>query len=176
MKKIVIILFGLAFSSLSAAMAGGIDAENNGGLIMKVTSPEFENNEFIPKKFTCRGEDINPTLIIENIPKEAKTLALIFDDPDAPMATWIHWVVFDIPVVSRIEEDSVPGKQGINDFGRLNYGGPCPPSGAHRYFFKVYALDRELNLEEGISKTELEKGMSGHILAKAELIGLYKKQ
>ena len=145
------------------------------GLVMKLKSPDFENNAFIPKKFTCIGEDINPTLIIENIPKEAKTLALIFDDPDAPMGTWVHWVVFDIPVVLRIEEDSIPGKQGINNFGRLNYGGPCPPSGTHRYFFKVYALDAELNLEEGITKIELEKAMAGHILAKAELIGLFKK-
>ncbi len=143
---------------------------------MKLKSPEFKNNEYMPKKFTCRGENINPALIIDGIPPETKSLALIFDDPDAPMGTWVHWVVFNIPVISRIEEDSVPGKQGINDFGRLNYGGPCPPFGTHRYFFKVYALDAELNSEEGIAETELEKAMTGHILARAELIGLYKKQ
>jgi len=114
-------------------------------------------------------------LIIEDIPPEAKSLALIVDDPDAPMGTWIHWVVFDIPVVSKIEEDSIPGKQGINDFGKKNYGGPCPPSGTHRYYFKTYALDTELNLEEGISKKNLEKAMEGHIMDKAELIGLYKR-
>ena len=145
------------------------------GLVMKLKSPEFENNMFIPKKFTCSGENINPALIIENIPEEVKSLALIFNDPDAPMGTWVHWVVFNIPVISRIEEDSVPGKQGINDFGRLNYGGPCAPFGTHRYFFKAYALDTKLNLEEGLTKADLEKAMASHILAKAELIGLYKK-
>lgn len=143
---------------------------------MKLSSPEFEHNGFIPKKFTCQGEDVNPTLVIEDIPDGTKSLALIMDDPDAPMGTWVHWVVFNIPVISRIEENSVPGKQGINDFGRLNYGGPCPPSGTHRYFFKLYALDTELDLGEGITKKELEEAMEGHILQKVELIGLYKKQ
>ena len=142
---------------------------------MKITSPEFEHNGFIPKKFTCQGEDINPALNIEGIPEETKSLALINDDPDAPGGMWVHWVVFDIPLIVKIDEDSIPGKQGINDFRRRDYGGPCPPSGTHRYFFKVYALDRELNLKEGISKKELEKVMHGHILDKAELIGLYKK-
>ena len=142
---------------------------------MKITSPDFKHNEFIPKKFTCQGEDINPALIIESIPKEAKSLAMIVDDPDAPMGTWVHWVVYDIGVVERIEENSIPGKQGSNNFGRKNYGGPCPPSGTHRYFFKIYALDQMLNLKEGLSKQELEKAMQGHILEKAELIGLYRK-
>lgn len=142
---------------------------------MKITSPEFGNNEFIPKKFTCEGNDINPCLIIEDITKQAKSLALIVDDPDAPMGTWVHWVVYDIPVVSKIDEHSIPGKQGSNDFGRKDYGGPCPPSGTHRYFFKIYALDTQLNLTEGINKETLEKAMQGHILDKAELIGLYKR-
>ena len=143
---------------------------------MKLRSPEFENNKFIPKKFTCQGDDVNPALIIEDVPADAKSLALIVDDPDAPMGTWVHWVVFDIPVVSKIEENSIPGKQGRNNFGRENYGGPCPPSGTHRYFFKIYALDKELNLNKGISKQALEDAMQGHILGEAELIGLYKKQ
>jgi len=142
---------------------------------MKITSSDFENNGHIPPKFTCQGEDINPPLLIDGIPEGTKTLALIVDDPDAPMGTWIHWVVFNIPVVSKIEENTIPGKQGSNDFGRKDYGGPCPPSGTHRYFFKIYALDSKLNLEEGTSKQELEKGMQGHILDNAELIGLYKK-
>jgi hypothetical protein len=146
-----------------------------GGVNMKISSPEFENNKFIPKKFTCEAEDISPTLIIEVIPKEAKSLALIVDDPDAPMGTWVHWVVFNIPIVNRIEENNIPGRQGINDFGRGNYGGPCPPSGTHRYFFKIYALDKMLNLNEGITKEGLENAMVGHILDKAELVGLYKK-
>ena len=156
-------------------VALGIGNAEEGGVSMKILSPEFENDGFIPKKFTCQGEDVSPTLIIENIPKEAKSLALIVDDPDAPMGTWVHWVVFDIPLINRIEENSIPGKQGSNDFGRKDYGGPCPPSGTHRYFFKIYALDKILNLTEGITKKELEKAMEGHILGQSELIGLYKK-
>ncbi len=142
---------------------------------MKITSPEFEHNGFIPKKFTCQGEDINPPLNFQDIPPATKSLVLIVDDPDAVGGMWVHWVVFDIPPTAKIDEDSIPGKQGINDFRRRDYGGPCPPSGTHRYFFKLYALDKELNLKEGASKKELEKAMQGHILDKAELIGLYKK-
>ena len=142
---------------------------------MKLTSPEFGNGNKIPRKFTCEGDDFNPTLIIEDIPAGAKSLALIVDDPDAPMGTWVHWVSFNIPVVSQIDEDSIPGKQGLNDFGRKDYGGPSPPSGTHRYFFKLYALDTVLNLNEGINKEALEEAMEGNILDKAELIGLYKK-
>jgi len=129
----------------------------------------------MPKKFTCQGEGISPALRFEEIPERTKSLALIVDDPDAVTGMWVHWVVFDIPVISGIDEDSIPGKQGTNDFCRYNYGGPCPPSGTHRYFFKLYALDSELNLDEGISKEELEQAMQGHILEKSELIGLYKK-
>lgn len=140
---------------------------------MRVTSPAFENDGIIPVKFTCDGEDINPELIIEGIPRETQALVLIVDDPDAPAGTWLHWLVFDIPVVSRIAENSIPGKQGINDFGKINYGGPCPPRHTHRYFFKVFALDKKLNLKEGINRPVLEKAMQGHILDKAELFGLY---
>lgn len=142
---------------------------------MKILSPEFENNGFIPQKFTCQGEDINPGLIIEDQPNAAQSLALIVDDPDASRGTWVHWVVFDIPLINSIKENSVPGKQGRNDSGRNEYGGPCPPSGTHRYFFKLYALDKKLDLAEGITKQELEKAMQGHILEQGELIGLYKK-
>lgn len=175
MQKIFFILFvGLCLIGNSAEL--GETAEFPiGGNEMKITSPEFKNNEFIPKKFTCEGNDVNPTLIIEDIPKEAKSLALVVDDPDAPMGTWVHWVVYDIAAVSKIDENSIPGKQGSNDFGRKDYGGPCPPSGTHRYFFKIYALDTQLNLAEGISKKTLEKAMNGHILDKAELIGLYQR-
>ena len=143
---------------------------------MKLESPEFENNGFIPKKFTCDGEDVNPGLIIEDIPEGTKRLALIVEDPDAPMGTWVHWIVFNIHVTDIIEENSVPGTQGTNDFRKLEYGGPCPPSGTHRYFFKLYALDEKLhNIEEGCKKKELEEDMEGHILATAELVGLYER-
>ena len=142
---------------------------------MKLTSPAFENGSNIPSKFTCEGLDINPELIIEGIPAQAKSMALIVDDPDAPMKTWVHWVIYDMPPVNKIAENSVPGKQGINDFRRKNWGGPCPPSGTHRYYFKIYALDKMLGFDEGINKAALEKAMEGHTLAKAELVGLYKR-
>ena len=143
---------------------------------MNITSPAFEHNQMIPKKFTCQERDVNPTLMIADVPAGTKSLALIMDDPDAPMGTWVHWVVFDIlPTTKEIKEASIPGKQGMNTFGRLNYGGPCPPSGTHRYFFKLYALDTLLDLKEGVNKNDLEKAMAGHTLQKTELIGLYKK-
>lgn len=146
-----------------------------GGENMKITSPEFQNNQLMPGKFTCDGENINPALIIENIPDGTKSLVLIMDDPDATRGTFVHWVIFDIPVTSKIEEDSSPGKQGNNTAGERQYHGPCPPSGTHRYFFKLYALDTVLNLNEGTTKVQLETAMVNHILGKAELIGLYKR-
>jgi len=143
---------------------------------MKVASPEFKNSAYMPQRFSCDGDGVNPALDIEGIPREAKSLALIVDDPDAPIGTYVHWVVFDIPVIARIEENSVPGKQGINTSGRNDYVSPCPPKGTHRYFFKIYALDTMLNLEENISKGALEKAMQGHILGQAQTIGLCKRK
>lgn len=171
MKRTVFLLAVSIFVATVLSMAD----ENRIDTAMKLKSPEFENNGFIPKKFTCQGEDINPALIIEGIPEGTKSLILIVDDPDAPMGTWVHWVLYNVPVVSSIEEDSVPGDQGITDFGTNGYGGPCPPSGTHRYFFKIYALDTELDLKQGPRKKDLEKAMKDHILGKAELIGRYKK-
>jgi len=144
-------------------------------LAMKITSPEFKNSQFIPAKFTCQGKGVNPGLIIEGIPEQAKSLALIMNDPDALSGDFVHWVLYDIPVTSRIDENTIPGKQGINSLGRLAYVSPCPPTGAHRYFFKIYALDKMLNYDEGLSKLELESEISAHLLDKAELIGLYQK-
>lgn len=142
---------------------------------MKIASSEFKHNESIPRKYTCQGQDINPPLTIEDIPPGTKSLALIVDDPDAPGGMWVHWVVYNIPVTKEIAENSVPGNQGINDFNRKDYGGPCPPSGTHRYFFKIYALDTVLGPEGVVSKKQLEEKISGHILGQAEIIGLYKK-
>lgn len=142
---------------------------------MKITSPSFEHNEPMPKTYTCDGEDINPSLRISEIPEEAVSLALIMDDPDAVSGTFVHWVVYGIPPQEEIGEDSVPGRQGMNDFGRKDYGGPCPPSGTHRYFFRLYALDEELELEEGLSRDELEEAMEGHVIDRAEVIGLYSR-
>ncbi len=154
-------------------MCAGAYAE---GGEMKIKSPVFEDNGMIPSKYTCEGGDINPPLIMEDIPEGTQSLALIVDDPDAPMGTWVHWVVFNMDVVDTIEEDSVPGTLGSNDFGRKDYGGPCPPSGTHRYFFKLYALDGRLGLEEGAGKDDLERVMKDHIIEEARIIGLYKKR
>lgn len=142
---------------------------------MKLTSPAFPHNSIIPKKYTCQGEDISPPLTISDIPEGTVSLALINDDPDAPMGTWDHWLIWNIKPTSEIKENSAPGTQGKNSWGRNDYGGPCPPSGTHRYFFKLYALDCELDLAKGATKAELQASMEGHIVAQAELIGLYKK-
>jgi Raf kinase inhibitor-like YbhB/YbcL family protein len=147
-----------------------------GGQAMKLTSSAFTHNQSIPQKYTCQGEDVSPPLTIEGAPAQTKSFAIIVDDPDAPMGTWVHWVVFNISPTEYIAEDTNPGMQGINDFGKEDYGGPCPPFGTHRYFFKLYALDDTLDLPPGIKKKQLEKAMEGHILAKAEMIGLYKKK
>jgi len=144
---------------------------------MKITSLDFANNSKIPVRFTGDGEDINPNLIIEDVPENTKSLVLIVDDPDAPVGIWDHWIVFDIsPEVRIIKEDSIPegGVQGKNSWGENKYGGPNPPSGTHRYFFKIFALDIRLNLREGATKEEVERAMENHIIDKAELIGLYR--
>ncbi len=142
---------------------------------MRILSPAFSHNTMIPKKYTCQGRDISPPLEITEIPAGAVTLVLIHDDPDAPGVTWDHWILYNISPVGSIKEDFIPGVQGRNSWGRNDYGGPCPPSGTHRYFFKVYALDVQLNLPEGATKKQVENAMDGHILGKTELIGLYRK-
>lgn len=141
----------------------------------KISSPQFEHKGSIPIKYTCDGEDVNPPLIIDGIPEKAKSLVLIMDDPDAPMGTWVHWVVWNVPLINTIEENSVPGVEGINDFNRHGYGGPCPPSGSHRYFFKVYALTTELDLNTSSTKKDVERAMEDSIITKAELVGLYSR-
>jgi Raf kinase inhibitor-like YbhB/YbcL family protein len=142
---------------------------------LSVSSPAFENKKLIPAKYTCDGDDVNPPLTIEGVPEEAKSLVLIVDDPDAPMGTWDHWIVWNIPPTSKIEENTVPGTEGMNTYRKHSYGGPCPPGGTHRYFFKVYALDVRLDLSPNSNKKDAEKAMQGHMLAKGELIGLYRR-
>jgi hypothetical protein len=144
---------------------------------MKLTSTAFGHNESIPRKFTCQGEDLSPALRVAEIPDGTQSLALIMDDPDAPGRTFDHWIAYDIPAdTTVIEEGATPGTQGTNDFGRAGYGGPCPPSGTHRYFFRMYALDDRLDLPAGIGKQDLERTMEGHILDQAELVGRYAKE
>jgi Raf kinase inhibitor-like YbhB/YbcL family protein len=148
-----------------------------------VSSSAFCEGEWIPRKYSGDGEDISPSLSWSGIPASAKSLALISDDPDAPMGNWVHWVLFNIPPTETGLEEKVPSseklengaKHGTNDFHRLGYGGPCPPSGAHRYYFKLYALDSVLNLRPGVTKKDLESAMKGHVLAQGQLMGKYKR-
>lgn len=138
-----------------------------------VTSKAFEPNGPIPARYTCDGEDINPPIDVTDIPPESKSLVFIIDDPDAPAGTWLHWLLWNIPVTHHIRENEVPGVEGMNDFGRVAYGGPCPPSGTHRYFFRIYALDDLLDLTEGAERKEVESAMRDHIVAYGELVGTY---
>jgi Raf kinase inhibitor-like YbhB/YbcL family protein len=147
--------------------------------MMKLSSPAFQNNNPIPVRFTCDGKDVNPPLTIEDAPSGARSLALIIDDPDAPRGTWVHWVVWNIdPAIGTIPEHSLPpgASEGMNDFKRQHYGGPCPPSGTHRYFFKLYALDRTLDLKPNTTAAMLEAAMKGHVLAQQTIIGLYSRK
>jgi Raf kinase inhibitor-like YbhB/YbcL family protein len=144
----------------------------------KISSPAFENNGKIPSKYTCDGPNLNPLLRVESVPPNTKSLALIFDDMDAPRGSYVHWILWNIdPGVKEIKENSIPegAVQGLNDFKKNNYGGPCPPTRAHRYVFRIYALDVRLNLESLSTKVDLEKTMKGHIISQAQLIGAYKK-
>ncbi|MBI4452686.1 YbhB/YbcL family Raf kinase inhibitor-like protein [Candidatus Woesearchaeota archaeon] len=145
---------------------------------MELTSSAFANNRQIPSEYTCDSSDLSPPLTINDVPANAKSLILISDDPDAPVGTWDHWVVFNIPpTITQIPKGTEPnGIAGKNSWSRIGYGGPCPPSGTHRYFFKLYALDTMLNLPEGSTKKQIEAAMQNHILAKAELIGFYKRK
>jgi len=145
---------------------------------LKLSSPAFENGGKIPRKYSCDGANVNPPLKIENAPSNAKSLAVVFDDIDAPRGTYVHWILWNlVPDAREIEEDSVPDGvvQGMNDFKKANYGGPCPPRRAHKYVFKIYALDTLLNLNPNGTKKDLEKAMEGHIISQAQLTGFYQR-
>lgn len=143
--------------------------------ILKVESKAFSNNAPIPPKHTCLGSNINPELTIDGIPEGTKSLALIMDDSDAPNGIFDHWVMWNIPIKDRIEENSAPGIQGKNGENKNNYTGPCPSSGTHHYYFRIYALDIKLDLPASTDKNELLKAIDGHILGLGELIGTFKK-
>ena len=153
-------------------------------MTISVSSSAFQEGGMIPSKYTCDGQDISPPLSWEGTPEATKSIALISDDPDAPMGTWVHWVMWNIPPnvheltenVSSNPELPDGSRQGITDFGRSGYGGPCPPGGTHRYYFKVYALDTVLELSNRTKKTDLLKAMKGHILAEGQLMGKYKRR
>ena len=142
---------------------------------LTVKSPAFENNKLIPSKYTCDGEEVSPPLTVEGIPEKTKSLALIMEDPDAPAGLFIHWLVWNIPPTDKIQENSVPGTEGLNTNQKNSYHGPCPPGGTHRYYFKVYALDTLLKLGAFSEKEVLENAMQNHILAYGELLGLYRR-
>lgn len=151
---------------------------------IKITSSAFEEGGLIPPKYTCDGADISPPLQWDAVPEGTKSIALISDDPDAPVGTWVHWVLYNLPPDTKELAENIPpdeslpngSKQGITDFRRIGYGGPCPPSGTHRYLFKIYALDTMLDLPPRAGKSDLVGAMEGHILAQGQLMGKYKRQ
>jgi len=179
-KVVVLITFVLSASPLLSERL--FSQEKGGTMSLQISSTAFSAGEAISKKFTCDGPDVSPQLKWNDPSANTQTFALIMDDPDAPAGTWVHWVLYDLPAntrelpegVAKQDQLSSGARQGRNDFGKIGYGGPCPPPGkAHRYFFKLYALDAKLGLRAGATKTDVERAMKGHILAQAELIGKY---
>jgi len=166
-----------ACQSKQPSMQGG-----GGKMDIRLTSTAFTGGGTIPRKHTCDGSDVSPPLAWDNVPGGTKSFALICDDPDAPMGTWVHWVLFNLPADTRSLAEAVPpdkelpngARQGTNDFRKIGYGGPCPPPGKpHRYFFKLYALDTVLDLPAGSTKAQVVKAMEGHVLAEGQLMGKY---
>jgi Raf kinase inhibitor-like YbhB/YbcL family protein len=170
-KTIVTVTSAIALAAIVSLVAGGAK--------IKITSSAFQEGGDIPSKFSRDGQNINPALRIEGTPSNAKSLLLIMDDPDAPVGLFTHWLVWNIdPKTTEIAEKSVPkgAVQGRNDYPTLGYGGPQPPSGTHRYYFKIFALDQMLDLKTGAKRAEVDAAMSGHVIAQGELMGRYSKQ
>jgi Raf kinase inhibitor-like YbhB/YbcL family protein len=169
----------LATLAIGATSSFGLAGE----VPMQLMSSAFSEGQMIPAKYTCDGKNISLPLSWSGAPAEAKSLALIADDPDAPVGIWVHWVMYNLPSSLTELKEKIPAAaklsdgslQGTNDFGRTGYGGPCPPGGTHRYFFKLYALDEVLSLGPGVTKVQLEAAMKGHILAEAQLMGTYHR-
>jgi Raf kinase inhibitor-like YbhB/YbcL family protein len=157
-----------------------INSTNQAKSNMQLTSEAFGHNQEIPGKYTCDGDNISPPLTISGVSERAKSLVLIVDDPDAPAGDWVHWTVWNIPVntIELPENGPLPARatEGVTDFGKPGYGGPCPPSGTHRYFFKLYSIGGDLYLDETATKKDIEAAMEDLIIEKAELIGLYQRQ
>jgi len=175
-----------------AACGGEGESESDPGLFKEgemtmaivVTSPAFEDGGMIPAKYTCDAEDVSPPLNIEGVPDGAQSLALISDDPDAPTGTWVHWVLYNLPPDTRELAEHMPddeelpngARHGVTDFRKFGYGGPCPPGGTHRYFFKIFALDTMLELSGRVTKADLEAAMKEHVLAEGQLMGKYQRR
>lgn len=172
------------FFIISSFQTNNKSKNSKRGEEMEITSPAFEEGAMIPEKYTCDGINISPPLKWSDVPDGTKSFAIICDDPDAPVGTWVHWVIYNIPPdIYELSEHVAPIKilpngaqQGRNDFRKIGYVGPCPPGDTHRYYFKIYALSEELNIESGITKSELLKEMKGHILSEGQLMGRYKRK
>jgi len=172
----ILILAGCARTTPSAPAAPAVS--------LSLTSPAFAHGQPIPARFTCDGEDVSPPLNWGEPPAGTRSFVLIMDDPDAPAGTWTHWVLFNLPAGARSLEEAVPAletltsgaRHGKNSWGKLGYGGPCPPAGTHRYFFRLYALDISLDLAPGAAKKDVQSAMQGHILAQGELMGTYARR
>lgn len=185
-KKIIILITAAILLNTSCKGAKRNETKKQGEKKMdiKITSTAFEDGDMIPSKYTCDGKNISPPLQWDAVHAETKSIAVICDDPDAPMGTWVHWVLFNLPPQTMQLPEDFPTdetladgtRQGVTDFGTTGYGGPCPPSGTHRYFFKIYALDAEIDTVSVIDKAELLKKMEGHILAQGQLMGKYKRK
>jgi Raf kinase inhibitor-like YbhB/YbcL family protein len=180
----ILALLGMISMLALAQCARNGSKEGGGPMPLTLTSPAFQEGGSIPPRHACDGEDVSPALAWTGVPDSTKSLALICDDPDAPMGTWVHWVLYAVPAdtdslpegVSRQESVEGVGLQGRNDFKGIGYGGPCPPPGKpHRYYFKLYALDSVVPLKPGATKKELEAAMRGHVLAHGQLMGRYRR-
>jgi Raf kinase inhibitor-like YbhB/YbcL family protein len=172
-----------ACSSTGETEVDGAEIQEESEMTIQISSQAFEEGSAIPQLYGCDGDDVSPPLTWINLPENTVSTALIMDDPDAPAGTWVHWVLYDLPGDKTNLSEDMPkssdlpggGKQGSNSWGRTGYGGPCPPGGAHRYFFKLYALDTFLSLKAGASKEELLQAMEGHILEQGQLMGIYSR-
>lgn len=186
LKIKVFLLIVVIFLLCSCRDRKNADPETDGGekMEIKITSSAFAEGQLIPAKYTCDGEDISPPLQWDNVPDSTLSIALICDDPDAPMGTFVHWVLYNLPPETRDLPENFPDdetledgtRQGITDFGKTGYGGPCPPSGTHRYFFKIYALDEKIDLAIIADKPHLVRAMEGHIIGQGQLMGKYKRK
>ena len=186
MYRLIGSLAVVLFLLCSCRSADRNESETKGGekMEIRVTSSAFAEGELIPSKYTCDGANVSPPILWQGVPAEARTIALISDDPDAPVGTWVHWVLYDLPTnVTQLPENVPPDEklpngavQGESDFGKIGYGGPCPPSGTHRYYFKIYALDTSLGLEPGATKGQLVNAMKEHIVAEGQLMGNYARK
>jgi len=181
--RILIFIHVLTCAALLAACAGD-SSKTEAPMTISLKSPAFDDGKPIPKKYTCDAEDASPPLTWSGLPAGTVSVALICDDPDAPMGTWVHWVLYGVPATQDSLEESLPTKpelpnrarQGVNDSRGTGYSGPCPPSGkTHRYFFKIYALNADLGLKPGATKKQLLDAMKGHNIGEGQLMGTYKR-